>query len=75
MWCLTCKNEGAYWARTFDGKRVLICPGCGETYDFEEVMEFLFEALKGLVSETTRNNLKMVSKKTRTKKTTEAKKG
>lgn len=75
MWCLACKNEGAYWARTFDGKRVLICPGCGAIYNFEEVIDFLVEALKGLVSEATRNDLKMVSKKTRGKKTTEAKKG
>lgn len=58
MFCLDCKDEGAYWARTFDGKRVLICPKCRKTYDFEEVIDFLVEALKSIVSEATRNDLR-----------------
>lgn len=58
MFCLDCKDYGAYWARAFDGKRVLICPKCGKTYDFEEVMDFLVAALKSIVSEATKNDLR-----------------
>jgi hypothetical protein len=58
MFCLSCKHEGAYWARNFKGIRVLICPKCETVSTFDEVMDFLFAALKGIVMETTRNDLR-----------------
>ena len=56
------------WARTIDGKQVLICPKCDTTYTFEEVMDFLFEALKSIVSEAMRNDLRQAGKKIKSKK-------